>query len=104
MLGPIALVVGAIAAVGVGIYALVKAYNADADAAKAAAERLADATEAYENCKIAAEDFKKSIEDYNEAKNAIKDLTSDMEGFKDAVDEANEKARELIETYGLYDK
>ena len=104
MLGPIALVVGAITAVGVGIYALVKAYNADADAAKAAAERLADATEAYENCKIAAEDFKKSIEDYNEAKNAIKDLTSDMEGFKDAVDEANEKARELIETYGLYDK
>lgn len=104
MLGPIALVVGAIAAVGVGIYALVKAYNADADAAKAAAERLADATEAYENCKMAAEDFKKSIEDYNEAKNAIKDLTSDMEGFKDAVDEANEKARELIETYGLYDK
>ena len=103
VLWPILLIVAAIAVLAVGIYAVVKAWNADADAAKAANERLADATEAYENCKKAAEDFKQTVEDYNTAKDAVKELTSEMEGFEDAVEAANEKARELIETHGLYD-
>lgn len=103
ILWPILLIVAAIAVLAVGIYAVVKAWNADADAAKAANERLADATEAYENCKKAAEEFKQTVEEYNTAKDAVKELTSEMEGFEAAVEAANEKARDLIETHGLYD-
>lgn len=91
-----------IAALTAVVIAGVKAWNKDADAMKAANERLADATEAYKKCKQAAEDFKQTVEEYNTAKDSIKELTSEMEGFKEAVEEANEKARELIETNKLY--
>lgn len=94
--------VAAIAALTVVVVAGIKAWNKDADAMKAANERLADATEAYKKCKQAAEDFKQTVEEYNTAKDAVKELTSEMEGFKEAVEEANEKARELIETNKLY--
>lgn len=98
-------ILGAVAIIGaltVAVIAGVKAWNKDADAMKAANERLADATEAYKKCKQAAEDFKQTVEEYNTAKDAVKELTSEMEGFKEAVEEANEKARELIETNKLY--
>ena len=104
MLGPIALVVGAIAAVGVGIYALVKAYNADADAAKQAAEQAEVLTNRYQELQTTAEELKQTISDYSNAIEQMKSLDKQTEEYTTTLEQANKKAKELIETYKLYDK
>ena len=59
-----------------------------------ASEQANIAEEAYKN-------LKNTIESYDNAVNALENLTEDTEEFKKAVEEANEKARELIDTYGI---
>lgn len=51
--------------------------------------------------KEAAEGFKEATSDYQDSVDAIDELTKGTQEYKKAVEEANEKARELIETYGL---
>lgn len=51
--------------------------------------------------KEAAEGFKEATSDYQDSIDAIDQLTKGTQEYKKAVEEANEKARELIETYGL---
>lgn len=104
ILWPVALVVAALASVGVGIYALVKAYNADADAAKEAAEEANHLTNNYNELNEAATTLKDTISDYSEAVKQLDSLTEGTDEYTSALEKANEKAKELIETYGLYDK
>lgn len=92
-----------VAALGVAIYAAVKAYNADADAAKKQSEQLEKMTNAYNEANSAAEELKNTINDWTTARQSIDNLRKDTEEYAQAVKEANDKARELIETWGLFD-
>lgn len=88
--------IAAIAAIAVGIFALVKAYNADADAAKAAAEESEKLTEAHENLKNSYEELTSTIADYQEAVDGLSELTKGTQEYEDALNSANEAAEELV--------
>jgi TP901 family phage tail tape measure protein len=101
---PIILAVSAaIAVVGVTAYELVKAYNADADAAAQAAEQVETLTTRYNELNSAATELKDNISEYDDAIDALKDLEEGTDEYAEALENANDKAKELIETYGLFD-
>ena len=99
ILGPVGLVIAGIAAVGVAIYALVKAYNADADAAKKAEEEAKRLKDAYNETKTAADELKRTLEDYKSAIKTIASLEKGTTEWKQAILEANDKALELLKNY-----
>lgn len=103
-LGYAALAVVAVAAIGTVIYALVKAYNADADAAKEAAAGIEVLSKAYNDAKNAATELKNTINDWDSAVQSIDDLTEGTKEYADAIKTANDKAKELIESQGLFDR
>lgn len=107
MLAKKALMVGgillAIAAVAAATYGLVQAYNADAEAARVAADAANEAAENYEKVAQKAEELKQTISDYSDGIDQLKELTIGTKEYEEALNSANEKAKELIETYGLYD-
>ena len=92
-------VVGIAAAAGVAIYALIKAYNADADAAKKAAETHKQLKEAYTAEKQALDDLKSDLDAYSEAQNAIDELVKGTEEWTEATEEANAQVLELLSKY-----
>lgn len=93
-----------VAALGVAIYATVKAYNADADAAKEAAAGVEVLSKAYDDAKNAATELKNTINDWNSAVQSIDDLTEGTKEYADAIKTANDKAKELIESQDLFDR
>lgn len=93
-----------VAALGVAIYATVKAYNADADAAKEAAAGVEVLSKAYDDAKNAATELKNTINDWDSAVHSIDDLTEGTKEYADAIKTANDKAKELIESQGLFDR
>lgn len=93
-----------VATLGVAIYALVKAYNADADAAKEAAAGVEVLNKAYDDAKNAATELKNTINDWDSAVQSIDDLTEGTKEYADAIKTANDKAKELIESQGLFDR
>lgn len=93
-----------VAALGVAIYATVKAYNADADAAKEAAAGVEVLSKAYDDAKNAATELKNTINDWDSAIQSIDDLTEGTKEYADAIKTANDKAKELIESQGLFDR
>lgn len=93
-----------VAALGVAIYATVKAYNADADAAKEAAAGVEVLSKAYDDAKNAATELKNTINDWDSAIQSIDDLTEGTKEYADAIETANDKAKELIESQGLFDR
>lgn len=103
-LGYAALAVVAVAAIGAAIYAVVKAYNADADAAKEAAAGVEVLSKAYNDAKNAAIELKNTINDWDSAVQSIDDLTEGTKEYADAIKTANDKAKELIESQGLFDR
>lgn len=100
----IAAIVAIIGLVTVGIKALSDAYNADAIAAQQAAEAAQEAKKAFGDAKTAADNLKTTISDYTDALHQLKDLKSGTEEYTEALESANAKAKELIETFGLYDE
>ncbi len=92
-----------VAALGVAIYATVKAYNADADAAKEAAAGVEVLSKAYDDAKNAATELKNTINDWDSAVQSIDDLTEGTKEYADAIKTANDKAKELIESQDLFD-
>lgn len=100
----IAAIVAIIGLVTVGIKALSDAYNADAKAAQQAAEAAQEAKKAFGDAKTAADNLKTTISDYTDALSQLKDLKSGTEEYTEALETANTKAKELIETFGLYDE
>ena len=97
-----ALIAVAIAAVVVVAKSLYDAYHKDAQGAKEAAEQAEMLAERYEEAKNAAEELKSTISDWDDAVKALEDLDRNTKEYADALDKANEKAKELIETYGLW--
>ena len=93
-----------VAALGVAIYATVKAYNADADAAKEATAGVEVLSKAYDDAKNAATELKNTINDWDSAVQSINDLTEGTKEYADAIKAANDKAKELIESQGLFDR
>lgn len=93
-----------VAALGVAIYTTVKAYNADADAAKEAAAGVEVLSKAYDDAKNAATELKNTINDWDSAVQSIDDLTEGTKEYADAIKTANDKAKELIESQGLFDR
>lgn len=93
-----------VAALGVAIYAVVKAYNTDADAAKEAAAGVEVLSKAYDDAKNAATELKNTINDWDSAVQSIDDLTEGTKEYADAIKTANDKAKELIESQGLFDR
>ena len=106
-LGPLYLVLLAIAAAIAGVVAvcvtLYNIYNADAEAATRARQAAEDAAKAYEELNQKAEELKQTISDYSDGLEQLKKLTSGTKEYEEALDDVNKKARELIETYKLYD-
>ena len=100
----IATVVAVIALLTAGILLLVKAYNADADAAKEAAAGVEVLSKAYDDAKNAAIELKNTINDWDSAIQSIDDLTEGTKEYSDAIKTANDKAKELIESQGLFDR
>lgn len=93
-----------VAALGVAIYAAVKAYNADADAAKEAAAGVEVLSKAYDDAKNAATELKNTINNWDSAVQSIDDLTEGTKEYADAIKTANDKAKELIESQDLFDR
>ena len=96
-------VAAAIALLTVGIVSLVNAWDADANAAKEARQTAEEAAEAYSKLNEEAEKLKTNISDYSKGIEQLKKLTAGTEEYKDALEDVNAQAKELIETYKLYD-
>lgn len=102
VLGPIALVIAALAALGVGIYAIVKAYNADAEAAEEAEEAAQEASDAaeeaasnYEKIKSAAENYDSAIQKMEDLSSATGDAAKNAKDYKEALEAANSAAMDI---------
>ena len=92
---PFIAVAGTIAAVSYGI---AKAYNADSDAAKAAAKETENLKKAYDNAKTSSDTLKSTLESYQDSLKNIESLTEGTTEFKQAIVEANDKALKLLDT------
>lgn len=92
-------IVAAVAALTVGIYALVKAYNKDAEAAKKSAETAKELADSYQRVKEANEELKKSLADYNEQQKALDEMVKGTKEWEEALREANLQVLELLEKY-----
>lgn len=100
----IAIVAGVMAVLiaGVAIFnAVSDAYNADAIAAEKAAKAHEEATQAVNEAKTAYENLKNTIDKYDSAIDKLEDLAMGTDAFKEAMEEANSQAKELISTYGI---
>lgn len=97
-------VTAAIGALVVAIKLSIDAYNANAIAAEEAANQVQTLTERYNELNSAVTELKDNISEYNDAIKALEDLTEGTDEYSEALENANDKARELIETYGLFDK
>lgn len=100
-MAPVVAVLGALAA---AIYFAVKAANASKQAMEDAAHAVEQLTTYYEEAKTAAEDLKSAISDWDDSVDALDNLIKGTDEYKEALEKANEQAKELIETYGLYSK
>ena len=108
---PIGLVIAALAAFVViagsavfGIMKIIEANRAADKELKESADSVQTLTDHYKELKNEYNELKTAIEDYNSAYNAFKELESGAEGYAEALENANDKARALIETYGLEGK
>lgn len=89
--------IGIIAGIVAVLYTATLAYNADAIAAENAASANEKATNAATKAKDAYQSLVNSIKDYEKAVSAIDGLTKGTEEYTAAVEEANEKARKLLD-------
>lgn len=109
MIAIIGILVAALAALAAIIYgvvaaikAIVKAYNADAIAAKRAAEVAKELAEAYDKCKEKYEAMISAMDNYQSALDALEALTEGTKEYYEALTKANDAALELIQNYSEY--
>lgn len=84
------------------LYQVAKAYDADANAAKGTADTVEKLTDRYNELTTATEEFKSAVSDYEDAVNGLNELDKQTQEYADALDDANKKAQDLVETYGLW--
>ena len=94
--------VAAIAAISIALYESAKAYDADANAAKGTADTVEKLTERYNELTTAADEFKSAVSGYEDAVNGLNELDQQTQEYADALEDANKKAQDLVETYGLW--
>ena len=97
IVGIIAAVVAAAAALVLISKAVYNSTHKEEIAAKAAAQAASDLGKAYDECR---EKYQQMINEFNEYKDAIDaldNLTKGTQEYRDALDEANQKALELIQ-------
>lgn len=97
----IAMITAAVVVFTIAAAAIEKNYNADATAAEEAAAAHERATQAVNDATTAYENLKNTINQYDTAAEKIEGLASGTEEFTEAVKEANNQAKELINTYGI---
>lgn len=97
-LGKLLLLIIAMAAAIYGIYRMWTAHNRAANEAESAAK---DLSKAFSETKTAAEELKKTISDYGTAKDKLQELGKSTKEYKEALEQANEQARALIENHKL---
>lgn len=95
----LAALVGVIYLVVKAVQALSDAWHAEEIALEKAKEDAVAAQDAFENATNAYNKLKDTIKDYDDSLSAIHMLTEGTTEFQDAVSDANERARELIDTY-----
>ena len=96
----------ALAIVGVvtEIKILTDEYNKLSNAAENASNNARDAINNFEKVSAKASELKSSIEGFKESEEYLQNLTGSTEELKQALEDTNNKAKELIETYSLYDQ
>lgn len=101
VLWPIGLVIAAVALLTAGIMALVNAYNKDSQMAEEATTQAKECQNQFEETTKAVEDFKTSLENFDTAIENIDNLTKGTKAYEEALEDANEKAMELIKVNDL---
>ena len=96
LVAAMAALAAAIAIVVTAVKAIVAAYNADAIAAEKAEASAKGLAEAYNEAKQSYEDMVAAMEEYQTAREALDSLTEGAEGYKEALENANRAALELI--------
>ncbi|MCM1323993.1 MAG: hypothetical protein NC218_07515 [Acetobacter sp.] len=85
-----------VAALAVGIYALVKAYNADADAAKKAEEVSNDLADAAQEAADKLNNIKSAIDGYDSAIDKLNQCTKGTEEWNEALAAVHEQIDSII--------
>ena len=101
VLGAFVLIAGSVV---FSIMKIIEANRAADKELKESTDSVQTLTDRYKELKNEYNELKTAIEDYNNAYNAFKELESGAEGYAEALENANDKARALIETYGLEGK
>lgn len=107
-LGPYIIIAGIILAVIAVLTALVmiiqsviKAHNADAEAAENAAKQAQKLSDAYNEASKRAKELRESIKNLAQNKNPLKDLIKGTKEYTDALNQANEETLEFIRNNDL---
>lgn len=97
---PVIIGVGAtLAALIAVIYFTVKAWNKQADAAKAAREEAEKLSKAYENIRVEYDKLKESVNNYKDLREGLDDLVEGTREWKEALMESNNQVLELLDKY-----
>lgn len=98
LLGPAALVVAAVAAVGVGLWALSEAYNADAKEAERASEASRELANSADEAQNELDNLQSVFDSYKTAKETLDSCTEGTQEWTDALKEANSAALSLLDS------
>lgn len=98
LLAPFAPLIAAIGAVTGGLVLLYRKMTETSRAAEEAAESAKKLTDQYNKLKESYDNFKAQAKDYKAIVKSLKDLTKGTAEYREAIDQANEKALELIES------
>lgn len=94
-----AIVVAAIAAVSLGVYALAEAIETNAEKTKALNEQYNTLKDNYESVKSATQELTSSLDALGEQQTKLAGLTKGTQEWKDAVKDVNSEVLELIRKY-----
>lgn len=102
-LGIIGLIIAAVIALIAVIVMLTKKEDDETAAMDRANEALEQASARYDEATAAVNNFKEALSNYDEGVKALEELDSTTEAYKEKLEEVNAQAKELIETYDLFD-
>ena len=85
------------------IYSIAKAHDNEVHKVENAKNAANELQKSYEKLREEANQFKESISEYQEGLKSLDKLKDKQDEFSEALDKSNQKAKELIETYGLWD-
>lgn len=81
----------------------ISAQNTASEVLERAEKNVSVLTDRYKELSTEVDNFKSKVSSYDEAITALKDLEKGTDEYKQKLEETNKVAKELIETYGLFD-